>query len=397
MRKLRVLRIITRLNVGGPAWGAILLHNRLCKDKFTTFLVAGKEEEREGSLLSLFSDKFLSYAKPLELPTLKRNIDIISDIKAFFRILLIIWRIKPDILHTHLAKAGTLGRVAAKIYRIITGKKYPIVFHTFHGHVLAEYFSYTKSKLFLFIERILAKYFSDYIIALSESQRLELSHLLKINPEKIKVINLGLPTLDDLIVDLSKFKGRLKEELKLNKETIIIGTVARLVKIKGLDYLIRAAALILKERKDVVFLIIGDGEEREKLEELSLSLGVKDKVLFLGQRKDLHYIYADLDIALLTSLNEGMPVFLIEALVGGCPVVSTVVGGVKDLLSMTNAKVTIENTRDYFAIKLALDYAISNLGKLKEEAEKSRQKIYSVFNSKRLIEDISFLYLNSCK
>jgi|AMWB02.1.fsa_nt_gi glycosyltransferase involved in cell wall biosynthesis len=274
----------------------------------------------------------------LKISELQREISPLKDLVAFFKLLKILVREKPGIVHTHMAKAGATGRSAARIYGLLFNRKIRLV-HTYHGHVLQGYFGPLKSAVFLMIERILARC-SDAVIALSASQRHELIRNYKIAAkEKVHMIPLGF--------DLSPFKksfekkGQFRRRRGLDDQVILIGIVGRLVPIKNHRLFLDAARILLDTEKAraIKFLIIGDGELRSELVEYAKNINVADHVLFLGWQKELAAIYADLNIVALTSNNEGTPVSIIEAMASGVPVISTCVGGVKDLMGCVRGKV----------------------------------------------------------
>lgn len=257
----------------------------------------------------------------VELRTLARAVHPTSDARALGELLAIIRRFRPDVVHTHLAKAGALGRVAAAVSRT------PVIVHTFHGNVLHGYFGPLRSAGFRSAERALAR-FSTAIVAISPRQRAELERLRIVRPPQLVEIPLGL----DLAPYRSPQTGSLRKELGVGSVPLV-GIVARLVPIKRIDVLLRAVVLARVRVPDVHVVVIGDGELRPELELLARDLGIHGVTHFLGWRSDLPAIYADLDLVALTSDNEGFPVSLIEAMTAGRPVVATNVGGVGDLVS----------------------------------------------------------------
>ena len=204
--------------------------------------------------------------------------------------------------------------------------------HTFHGHVLDAYFGNIKSFIFKFIEKTLAT-LTDRIIAISYTQKWELFQKYKIaNPSKISLINLGF----DLIpfIHSGKLKGKFRKKINVSNDTLLIGIVGRLAKVKNHKMFLDAAVLFLKNynSEKVKFVLIGDGELRQTLKNYAVEKGLKNQVIFYGWEKNIPMIYADLDILALTSLNEGTPVSIIEAMAASVPVITTGVGGIKDLL-----------------------------------------------------------------
>ncbi len=255
------------------------------------------------------------------IPALKRELNPINDFLAFKQIYSLIVKGKPDIIHTHTAKAGSLGRLAALVYNLFPGHKKIKIVHTFHGHVLSGYFSRFKSLLFILIERFLAS-FTDQVITVSESVKEELIKLGIVSRKKIRVIPLGL--------ELEKF---LELPVKTANNSYNVGIIGRLVPVKNHRLFLEAAAKISRDSKhlDVCFKVIGDGELRQDLENYARELEIK-RIEFLGWEKDLAAVYSGLDLVVLVSLNEGTPVSLIEAMASSRAVVSTDVGGVGDLM-----------------------------------------------------------------
>jgi len=323
-KKIKILRIITRLNIGGPAIHVSLLTQGLDPIQFESILIAGQVSPFEGDM-SYFSDTI--GVKPIIIPILRREINLLRDIKCLFHLVRILGREKPDIVHTHTAKAGALGRIAVFIYNLTRKKKIFLV-HTFHGHTFSGYFSEIMSLMFVWAERLLAA-MTDTIIAICKSQANELIGRYHIAPaSKIKTVRLGF--------DLESFgendrpKGEFRKSLGIDSETILIGIIGRLVAIKNHKMLFDAARIFLDQNPEirVKFVVIGDGELREELIGYCQQDGLSDDVLFCGWERDLPTVYADLDILALTSVNEGTPVSMIEAMASSVPVISTDAGGV---------------------------------------------------------------------
>lgn len=319
-RPVRVLRIIARLNVGGPAIHTICLANRLRERGYETLLVSGREGEREGNMYDLAEREGVV---PRFVETLGREIDPRSDLASYREICRIIHEFKPDIVHTHTAKAGALGRLAAHRCKV------PVIVHTFHGHVLRGYFGRLKADFYRRVEKQLAKW-STCLVTVSAAARDELSSMGVAPPEKFVPIPLGLP--------LEKFRdakrlhhGKLRAELGLEDRHYLVGIVARLAPVKNHVEFFEAARRIAPKHPDFRFIVVGDGPLRQELEADVDALGIRDKVFFLGMRSDLEVIYGDLDLSVLTSKNEGLPVALIESLASGIPTVGSDVGATREL------------------------------------------------------------------
>jgi glycosyltransferase involved in cell wall biosynthesis len=250
---------------------------------------------------------------------------------SLLKIISVINRFKPDIVHSHLSKAGTLSRIAVNICNLISRKKIKTV-HSFHGHVLDSYFGDIKTYIFKSIEKILAKT-TDKIIAISSTQKWELYRKFKIShASKIRLINLGFDL--DPFIQSNRLKGQFSRKIGVGEDTLLIGIIGRLAPIKNHKMFLDAAKYFLEisKHKKVKFLLIGDGELRPNLELYSKKKCMEEHVIFYGWEKNIPMIYADLDILALTSLNEGTPVSIIEAMAASVPVVTTGVGGIKDLL-----------------------------------------------------------------
>ncbi len=385
MKKIKVLRIIARLNIGGPAIHAILLTHELHKLWYETILVKGFEGRTEGDMMYLANAKGVT---PVVIPELGREVGFKNDLVAFYKLYKLIKSEKPDIVHTHTAKAGTLGRIAAWLSGV------PIILHTFHGHVLTGYFGGLKSWVFRQMEKALAR-ISTRIITLSDELKRELLGMKIGTEKKIEVIPLGLELKPFL--ESREYKGKFKKELGLSEDTTLIGVVGRLVPIKGHRYFLEAAAAINAELKvkseklKVVFVIIGDGELREELENYTKELGITDNVIFTGFRRDLPEIYADLDIVVLTSLNEGTPVSIIEAMASDKPVVATNVSGVPSLVedSITGFLVKSEDVK---SISEAILKLIKNPELRQEMGKEGQRSVFPEYDISQLVKRMDFLY-----
>ncbi|MDY6879165.1 MAG: glycosyltransferase, partial [Thermodesulfobacteriota bacterium] len=308
-KRMRVMRIIARLNVGGPAIHTVLLHERLDPAQFESDLLYGRISCGEGDMSYLTAHL---KRKPITLDTLVREIKPLKDFRSLMSTIRLLCTRQPDIVHTHTAKAGVIGRVSAIICNCLFGTDIRLV-HTFHGNVFTGYFSRVRSLSYVLIERILALW-TDVIVAISKSQKRELVEKYHVAPaKKVKIVSLGF----DLAPFLSsgKHKGKFRHDMGIDSDTYLIGIIGRLVPIKNHRMFLEGAKLFLAGRPeiDVRFLVIGDGELRNDLEALSADLCLTEHVLFCGWQRDLPYIYADLDCVALTSLNEGTPVSIIEA------------------------------------------------------------------------------------
>jgi len=382
MSKTKVIRIIARLNIGGPAINSILLTTGLDKNRFDSILVTGIIGESEGDMSYLAEQYGIN---PIIIPEIGREISWKSDLVALWKLIRLIRREKPDIIHTHTAKAGTLGRIAG----ILTGV--PCKIHTFHGHVFNNYFGPFKTKVFIWIERILAR-FTDRIIAISQLQYDELCHEIKIAPpNKFSIIRLGFDLTEFLNSDVHQ--GKLRRELNISEDTLLVGIVGRLTAIKNHAMFIKSAKKVSDKITNVKFIVVGDGELESEMKELAVSLEIQDKVIFLGWRRDMPTIYADMDLVVLSSLNEGTPVTLIEALASGKAVVSTAVGGVPDIVRDAQTGILVASGDEERFADAIVDL-LEDAEKRKQFGELGREFISANYTKERLCADIERLYLD---
>jgi glycosyltransferase involved in cell wall biosynthesis len=322
---IRILRVIARLNVGGPALHVSHLSRELDRIGYETTLVAGRVDEHEGSMDYVARELGVS---PEYVPELQREISPIADAVAVAAVLRLIRRHRPHILHTHTAKAGAVGRVAA----MLAGPaRPPVVIHTFHGHVLRGYFSPLKTAGFRQLERWLARV-SDALIAVSPEVRDDLVALGVAPAEKISVVRLGLP-LDRRAAADPGARAQLRAELGIPEERFTAGWLGRMTEIKRCDDLLRAFAELRARGVDADLVLAGDGPLRDSLERLAAEIGVAGSCHFVGYREDVGAVYSAIDAFALTSANEGTPVVAIEALAPPRPVVSTDLGGVPDVVT----------------------------------------------------------------
>jgi len=326
---VRVLRIITRLNIGGPSIQAITLSDRLASRGFETLLVHGQLDTGEGDMRYLLPASVT--VKPL--PALRRPLAPAHDGIALAQLLDLMRDLRPQIVHTHMAKAGTLGRAAAAIYNRTVGRgRAARVVHTYHGHVLEGYFSARKTRLFLAIERGLARV-TDRIVAISPNVRRQLLDDYHIGqPSQYTVVPLGFDLSAFAAID-ERARAEARAVLNIDPLAHVVTTVGRLTAIKQQALFLEVASQVAARDPLATFVIAGDGDLRRALESQAGALGIDGRVRFLGWRRDLATIYGASDVLLLTSRNEGTPVALIESLASGVPGVSTDVGGVRDVLA----------------------------------------------------------------
>jgi glycosyltransferase involved in cell wall biosynthesis len=324
----KILHIITRLDMGGSAQNTLHSCKKL-SDKYETVLVHGLSyESRMTDLEKQIIEDGVEEAKAqgvkvVLLPSMVRSIRPFKDFKALLSLVWLIFKEKPDIVHTHSSKAGILGRLAAKIAGV------PYIIHTPHGHVFYGHFGIIASKIFLWIERIFSK-FTDRMVALTNGEKRDYIKLSVCPPEKLFRIHSG--------IDLKQFMQpngnslEKKRSLGLDHNGIVIGFVGWLLPIKGPMYLLKAMQHIWPDHPTASLVMIGKGELDVELRAQALRMNANGKVKFLGWREDIHEIMPVFDLLVLPSLNEGMGRVLVEAMAAGKPVVASEVGGIPDLV-----------------------------------------------------------------
>lgn len=390
----RILRIINRLNLGGPTYNVAYLAKYLTPE-YETLLVAGARDASEASSEHILQRLGLKEGVK-HLPTMRRAIHPLNDRTAYRQIKEIIRQFKPDIVHTHAAKAGALGRLAA--FR----EKVPVVVHTFHGHVFHSYFNPLKTALFRSAERYLAAR-SSAIIAISETQKHELTEIHRIAPaEKVHVVPLGFD-LAPFQEDMAEKRTRYRAEARLAENEVAIGIVGRLVPVKDHRLFLEAFALLLKQTSvPVRAFIVGDGELREALELQARNLGIAFSsefppaevrpLTFTSWSTEIDRVMAGMDIIALSSRNEGTPVSLIEAQAAGRPIVSTRTGGIADVvIEGSNALLSDAGKAESFAANLL---RLVEDKPLRERMAAGSSHVFERFHFQRLVADMRNLYEN---
>jgi len=387
---LKVLRIINRLNLGGPTLNVAYLSKHL-QPEFETRILSGKRGKEEMNSAFIIREMGI---KPFYIPQMRRDISPMRDRLAFRKIRRIIREYRPHIVHTHAAKAGTVGRYAA------IKEKVPVVVHTFHGHIFHSYFNKLKTNVYLNIERFLARR-TDCIIAISELQKRELTEEHHIcEPDRVEVIPLGFD-LDRFQQDVPEKRQRFREKFRLADDEVAIGIIGRIVPIKNHELFVRALANVSgKTSKKVRAFIIGDGERKRSVELLASSLGIgiargnpPDKVMpltFTSWMTGIDEVAAGLDIIALTSLNEGTPVSLIEAQAANKPIVSTRVGGIEDVV-LEGATAWLSDVDDLEGFSDNLLRVVEGNGR-EGHLERGYEFVNARFNYLRLVEDTRKLY-----
>ncbi|MFQ5628999.1 MAG: glycosyltransferase family 4 protein [bacterium] len=321
-RSEKVLLIVTRLNIGGVAKHVVRLAKGLRELGYEVLVAAGQVDAHEGDMAFYAREHDISIAT---IPELGRAIRWNDDFKAFLKLYQLVKKFRPDVVHTHTAKAGTLGRIGARLH------KTRLIVHTYHGHVFQGYFSPLKTKMILWIEKILAK-LTGRIITLSELQKRELQKIYKLAPEtKLSVVPLDFDR--DEFLASAKYHIGLHKEIALPNEAKIVAAVGRIVPIKAPELFLKIARNIIARHANVHFVFVGRGEEEAEARALVSNLGLVENVHFLGWRKDIAAMYNEIDLLLITSKNEGTPYTILEAMAAGCPVVATDVGGIPDMIA----------------------------------------------------------------
>jgi glycosyltransferase involved in cell wall biosynthesis len=374
--------VIARLNMGGPALHVAYLSAGLAERGYETTLVAGSLARGEGSMAYVAEGLGVEVVR---LDALSREISPIRDALSILRLARLIREQRPRILHTHTAKAGTVGRLAA----LLAGDARPeVVVHTFHGHVLRGYFGPLKSGAFRLLERLLARV-TTRLIAVSPQVRDDLVALGVAPPEKFSVVRLGIELAERLETAEEGLDARAR--LGIGAERFVVGWVGRMTGVKRTDDVLEALRLLRERGVDAVLLMVGDGPDRDHVEQRASELGIVRHCLFLGYQEDVSGWYRAFDAMILPSANEGTPVVAIEALAAGCPVVATSVGGVPDV---------VREGVDGFLVPMGDTEALAErLARLVEDpalrarmGAAGRESVPARYAVERLVGDIDELY-----
>jgi glycosyltransferase involved in cell wall biosynthesis len=379
------MRVISRLNVGGPAIQAITLTNLLEPRGYETTLVRGREDPDEGNMDYLAEEYGV---RPLLVPSIRRNVGWRDGI-ALGRVVRLLRRERPELVHTHAAKAGTLGRIAALI-AFPFGRR-PALVHTFHGHSLTGYFSSRRNAAFLRVERWLGRR-TDRLVAVSAEVRDELLEMGVGPSERFEVVEDGFDLSQFHVdgVERQRRRAAFRAEFGIPEGARVMTIVARLVPIKRVDRFLRVAQL-LADLPDVVFLVVGDGELREELHDSAEARALGDRLVWTGMRRDIPDVCFASDVIVLTSDNEGTPVSLIEAQAAGVPVVGTRVGGVASVVldGETGRLAAPEDEAGFAAcVREVLDHPAGSA----TMGASGRSHVSETFGLDRLTADIDRLY-----
>lgn len=375
-----VVRVITRLNTGGPAQHAILLAAHLNREEFASSLVTGVVGPEEGDMTPLAA---VHGVTPIVVPTLRNRVNPVRDALTILLLYRLFRRMRPAIVHLHLFKARALGTVAARLAGV------PVLVETFHGTVLSHYYGPVVTRILVAVERWIARSMAG-VLVVSRQIAAEIEQLGIARPNQITVVPLGLEL--ERFVEASEGPGILRQELRIPGETPVIGMVGRLVPIKGGQYFVDAAADVVRILPKTMCVIIGDGTERPKLEQLVIARGLAGQVRFLGWRRDLEQIYPDLDVIVLSSLHEGTPAAIIEAMAAGRAVVATRVGGVPDVIDDGRTGILVP-PRDAQAIARAVVSLLQDPARRRSLGEEAQRAVYPRFAVSRLVEEMREFYI----
>jgi glycosyltransferase involved in cell wall biosynthesis len=380
---VKILRVIARLNMGGPALHVAYLTAGLRERGYDTTLVAGSLARGEDSMAFVADSLGVDIVR---IDELGREISPLRDLMATVRLARVIRRERPQILHTHTAKAGTVGRVAA----LLAGsRRPPIVVHTFHGHVLRGYFGPLRSRFFRLLERWLAAH-STALVAVSPQVRDDLVALRVAPRERFVVIRLGIE-LEERVAPEQDGRAESRRYLGIADERFVVGWIGRMTGVKRTDDVLAAFKRLRDDGIDAVLCLVGDGPDRTHLEQRAHELGVVRDTLFLGYQEDVAQFYAAFDALVLPSGNEGTPVSAIEALAAGRPVVATRVGGVPDVVREGEDGFLVEaGATEELAQRLA--QLARDPGLRKRMGEQGRARVLPRYAVERLVDDVDRLY-----
>jgi glycosyltransferase involved in cell wall biosynthesis len=381
---IRVLRVIARLNMGGPALHVAYLTEGLATRGYETTLVTGSLARGEESMAFVAEEKG---AQIVRIPQLSREISPVYDVVSVARLVSLIRELRPHVLHTHTAKAGAVGRIAA---RLAGDARPPVVLHTFHGHVLRGYFDPLRTAVFRGLEQTLAR-ISTALIAISPEVRDDLVRLGVAPASKFALVRLGVELDRRLAEDDAAARARLRRLFGIPDGRFVVGWVGRMTGIKRTDDVLEAFARLRAKGVDAVLCMVGEGPDRDAVERRAHALGIARDCLFPGYQREIGPYYALFDAFLLTSANEGTPVTAIESLASGTPVVSTRVGGVPDV---------VRDGLDGILVPPAdPDATAGALAELARDPElrarmgaSGRQHVVRKYAVERLVEDIDLLY-----
>ena len=379
---VRILRAIARLNMGGPALNVSYLTKGLDEKGYSTTLAAGRLARGEDSMAFVAEEMGVCV---LPIPAMHREVSPFYDPLAVSRMLQVIRRIRPHILHTHTAKAGAVGRAAA----LLAGTaRPPVIVHTYHGHVLRGYFDPVRTQFFRETERALARH-TTRLVAVGPEVRDDLVEMDVAPFEKFSVIRLGID-LESRVLDDGR-RGEYRQLFGVPEERFVVGWIGRMTGIKRVSDVLMSFKRLLDSGVDATLCMVGDGPDRVPAERDAKELGIAKSVLWTGYQRDVSPYYSMFDTLVLPSANEGTPVVAIEALAGGCPVVATRVGGVPDVVDDGEDGVLVE-VGDVDAIAEALALLARDPELRRRMGERGRELVVPRYRVERLIDDVDSLY-----
>ena len=384
---MKVLRIIARLNVGGPAKHVTLLNAGLLARGHDTLLVHGALDAGEASLEGAAVTGGIRLAHYRHLG---RHLSGVGDLQALAALIRLVFHEQPDVVHTHTAKAGALGRLAAFIYNATRSRqRRALVVHTFHGHVFEGYFPPSLNRLVRLAERCLTCR-TDVVVTISTRQWHDIVERFAIaQASKTVVVPLGLDL--EPLTSMPAGSPSLREAIGAEADDVIIGFAGRMVKVKDLPTLVRAFAQAQRAIPALRMVLAGDGPERASAQAIAAELGVGDRLHFLGWVEDLPRFYSTLDIFALSSINEGTPVAVIEAMAAQRAVVATAVGGVPDVVESGVTGLLVP-ARSPEALADALVQLAGNEERRREMGLAGRARTLEIYSVRRLVDDIESLY-----
>ncbi len=371
----RIVRIISQLNVSGPALQAVLLNAELRHMDYECILVSSHPRDVKDSLAYVAKEYDI---EPIIIPEFRYRY-VWGAIPALWKLYQVIRDLKPDIVHTHNPRGGFVGRLVARMAGV------PVVVHTLHEYPFRGYYNRLSTIVFIYMERFGAS-LSDSIITLSQSLRHALVETYGITSRsRITVLPLGFDLQS--FVQSKRHQGTFRQQWQIPSDAPLVGIIGRLLPVKNQRLFLESAVDVLKAMPSVYFVLVGDGDERQSLENYARELGLSERVIFTGWQHQMEQIYSDLGVLVSSSLNEGTPVPIMEALSAGCPVVATDVGGLADLLN--NGELgTLVPSKD----KEALSQAIIDTLRNPPDMTHAQETMLRRYGIHRLAEDLDSLY-----
>lgn len=373
---MRVVNVITRLNVGGASPPVIALAAQLRRRHHESLLVCGMPQPAEGSMND---DAISAGVELVRISELRRPPHVSRDLVALGKLVRLFRRHRPDVVATHMTKAGLLGRLAARVVGV------PVVVHTYHGQGFKVFKERWKERLVLGLERRLARLATGNIVV-SEIQKHRFLEWGIGTEATLRVIRYGVDL--EPYLQAGEFSKEGRSELGVPGDGRFVGVVGRLVEIKGQDVFIEAAAKLAHRYPDASFLLVGDGPARGDYERLTRLLGLAERVQFLGWRRDIPRLLAKLDVVVLSTAFdfEGTPLAVIEALAAGRPVVATAVGGVPEVVRNGETGFLVP-PRDPGALADAIATALDDPGYAAKLGRQGQQVVRALYGRDRMVDE----------